>query len=412
MDDVRYGTATTLIAGGGHAGLLLALSLDRAGLPVTVVEAQALKTVMAAPFDGRALALMYGSRRVLDGLGLWTAFSDIAEPVSGVRVRDDGTGATMAFDAAGLDKRVGSEPAFAYGITNRDLRRRLLELCQARPGIRLLAPARVVRLERSGGALVVTLEDGARLAARLVVGADGRGSLVRKLAQIGARRWQYPQTAITFALALPEPHDHCVREYLRPAGPLALLPIGPDLFSVTWVERHAVAERLLALDGPSLVQELQERVEIDLAGARLRGQPTGHRLGGLQATRYSAARVALVGDAAHGLHPIHAQGFNLGVRDVAALAEVVVESVRAGEDPGGAEALVRYDRLRRADARLTVGLTDGLNRLFSNDLPAAKLVRGLGFAAIERLAPLKQLAMRRGMGMVGDLPRRARGEPL
>jgi 2-octaprenyl-6-methoxyphenol hydroxylase len=399
--------APILIVGAGHSGLLLALALDHAGLPVTVIEAQPLETIMTAPFDGRALALMYGSRRVLDAMGVWPAFADIAEPVRGVRLRDGGTGAGMAFDAAAL-----GEEAFAYGITNRALRRRLLELCRSRPDIRLRAPARVAGLRRQADAVIATLDDGSELAAALVVGADGRGSVVRELARIGARRWRYPQSAITFALRLQQPHDGCVHELLRAAGPLALLPIGPELYAITWVESRAVADGLLRLDPESLLLELQDRLEVDLAGADLCGEPTGHPLSGLQAVRYGAPRVALVGDAAHGLHPIHAQGFNLAVRDVAALAEVVVDSLRAGADPGGPEALLRYDRRRRTDAWLTVGLTDGLNRLFSTDLGAARLVRGLGFAAIDRLPPIKQLAMRRGMGLAGDLPRLARGEAL
>jgi 2-octaprenyl-6-methoxyphenol hydroxylase len=399
--------APILIVGAGHSGLLLALALDHAGLPVTVIEAQPLETVMAAPFDGRALALMYGSRRVLDGMGLWPAFADIAEPVCGVRVRDGGTGAAVAFDAASLGEQV-----LAYGITNRALRRRLLELCRSRPGITLLAPARLAGLRRRADAMIATLDDGSELDAALVVGADGRGSVVRELARIGARRWRYPQSAITFALRLRQSHDHCVHEHLRTAGPLALLPIGPQLVGVTWVESRAVADGLLRLDPESLVLELQDRLDIDLGEASVCGEPTGHPLSGLQAVRYGAPRVALVGDAAHGLHPIHAQGFNLAVRDVAALAEVVVESLRAGADPGGPDALLRYDRLRRTDAWLTVGLTDGLNRLFSTDLAPARLLRGLGFAAIDRLPPLKHFAMRRGMGLAGDLPRLARGEAL
>jgi 2-octaprenyl-6-methoxyphenol hydroxylase len=395
MADIRRDSgASILIVGAGHSGLLLALALEGAGLPVTVIEAQPLETIMAAPFDGRALALMYGSRRVLEGMGVWPALADIAEPVLGVRLRDGGTGAEVAFDAAALGEEV-----LAYGITNSTLRRRLLELCRSRPDITLLAPVRAAGLRRRGDAVVVTLDDGRELRAALVVGADGRGSVVRELARIGARRWRYPQSAITFALRLGQPHDGCVHELLRTPGPLALLPIGPELVGVTWVESRAVAEGLLRLDSETLVLELQDRLEVDLAGAALCGKPTGHPLGGLQAVRYGAPRVALVGDAAHGLHPIHAQGFNLAVRDVAALAEVVVDSLRAGADPGGPDALLRYDRLRRTDAWLTVGLTDGLNRLFSTDLAPARLLRGLGFAAIDRLPPIKHLAMRRGMGL-------------
>jgi 2-octaprenyl-6-methoxyphenol hydroxylase len=344
---------------------------------------------------------MYGSRRVLDGMGLWPALADLAEPVRGVRLRDAGAGASVAFDAAAL-----GHPVLAYGITNRALRGRLLELARARPGIAMIAPARVAGLRRRADAMMATLDDGRQLGAALVVGADGRGSMVRALARIAARRWCYPQSAITFALRLARPHGHCVHEFLRPAGPLALLPIGPELCSITWVESRAVAAALLRLDPDSLLLELQDRVDFDLAGVSPCGQPTGHPLSGLQATRYAAPRVALVGDAAHGLHPIHAQGFNLAVRDVAALAEVVVDSRRAGTDPGGPDALLRYDRLRRTDAWLTVGLTDGLNRLFTTDLAPARLLRSLGFAAIDRLPPLKQLAMRRGMGLS------ARGERL
>ena len=405
-DRQRAASAPILIVGGGHSGLLLALALHHAGVSATVIEAQPLETVMAAPFDGRALALMYGSRRVLDGLGLWPAFAGIAEPVRGVHVRDQGTGACMAFDAASLDQEV-----FAYGITNDALRRRLLELCRARR-IELLAPTRLAGLRRRADAVIATLDDGSERSASLVVGADGRGSMVRELARIGARRWRYPQSAITFALRLERPHDGCVHEHLRPPGPLALLPIGRDLCSITWVESRAVAEGLLRLDTDSLLLELQDRLDVDLGEASICGRPTGHPLSGLQAARYSGPRVALVGDAAHGLHPIHAQGFNLAVRDVAALAEVVVDSLCAGADPGGADALLRYDRLRRTDAWLTVGLTDGLNRLFSTDLAPVRLVRGLGFAAIDRLPPLKHLAMRRGMGLAGDLPKLARGEAL
>ena len=257
----------------------------------------------------------------------------------------------MAFDAAAL-----GEQAFAYGITNRALRRRLLELCRSRARHHAAGAG-----SRGGPASAgpmpwsSTLDDGRELRAALLVGADGRGSVVRELARIGARRWRYPQTAITFALRLAQPHDGCVHELLRPAGPLALLPIGPELCSITWVESRAVADELLRLDPESLLLELQDRLEVDLAGAGLCGQPTGHPLSGLQAARYGAPRVALVGDAAHGLHPIHAQGFNLAVRDVAALAEVVVDSRARRRRPGrpGRPAALRSPAAHRclADRR-------------------------------------------------------------
>ncbi len=399
--------AGPLIAGGGHAGLLLALALDRAGLRVTLIEAEPLPRVREAPFDGRALALMYGSKRVFDALGLWPALAAIAEPVWGVRVEDRGSGAKLAYDAL----EIGRHP-FAYGMENRSLRQRLLLLALGRPGIELIAPARVARIERGSDRVRVTLDDGRQLAAALVIGADGRGSTVRALAGLGVEHWRYPQTALTFAIRHRRPHAGQVREYLRPAGPLALLPLGPDLSAVTWVEREPAAQHLLGSPVARLLEALSEQTGDALGPLELRGQPTGYPLSAHRAPRLVGPRVALVGDAAHAVHPIHAQGFNLGVRDVAALAEVLVDAARAGQDPGSGEVLIRYQRWRRADVRLVVGLTDGLNRLFSTDLAPARLLRAAGLNALGWLAPLRHLAMRRGMGLAGDLPKLARGEAL
>jgi 2-octaprenyl-6-methoxyphenol hydroxylase len=401
------GDADPLIVGGGHAGLLLALALDRAGLPVTVIEAEPVPAVIDAPFDGRALALMYGSKRVLDALGLWPACADAAEPVWGVRVADCGSGASVAYNA----REVGPHP-FGYGIENRILRQRLLALAQRRPGITIIAPARLARIERSAGRLAATLDDGRRLTTPLVVGADGRASTVRTLTGIGSERWSYPQTALTLAVRHSRTHQGRVREYLRPAGPLALLPLRHDLCSVTWMERPPEAARLLEEDPSGLLAALRERIGDELGLAEICGRPMGYPLSAHRARRFAGPRVALVGDAAHAVHPIHAQGFNLGVRDVAALAEVLVDAARQGQDLGSGEVLVRYDRWRRADAGLVVGLTDGLNRLFSNDLAPARLIRGIGLNALGALAPLRRLAMRRGMGLAGDLPKLARGESL
>ena len=396
-----------LIVGGGHAGLLLALALERSGLPVILIEAEPPAAALEAPFDGRALALMHGSKRVLDALALWPACADAAEPVWGVRVEDPGSGASLAYDA----REVGPHP-FGYGIENRTLRQRLMALAQGRPGITIVAPARLAAVERSAGRLVATLDDGRRLAGSLIVGADGRNSTVRSLSGIALDRWSYPQTALTFALRHDRPHDGLVREYLRPVGPLALLPLRQDLCSVTWIERPAQAEQLLAGGCGELLAALRERIGDELSPVEIRGRPTGYPLSAHRARRFAGPRVALVGDAAHAVHPIHAQGFNLGVRDVAALAEVLVDAARQGQDPGSGEVLVRYERWRQADARLVVGLTDGLNRLFSTDLAPARLLRGLGLGALGALAPLRHLAMRRGMGMAGDLPKLARGEAL
>jgi 2-octaprenyl-6-methoxyphenol hydroxylase len=199
---------------------------------------------------------------------------------------------------------------------------------------------------------------------------------------------------------------------MRPAGPLALLPIGDHLASVTWIEPSAAADRLLALDDASVLSILTEQTEGLVEPTALLGRKTLDPLCGQVAARLVAPRIALVGDAAHGLHPIHAQGWNLGVRDIAALAEVLVDGHRARLDLGGGEVLQRYQRWRESDARLTFGLTDGLNRLFSTDLLPAALLRQAGLTILDQIAPLKHVAMRRGMGLTGDLPKLARGVAL
>jgi 2-octaprenyl-6-methoxyphenol hydroxylase len=402
--DQRGGTAAVIV-GGGHAGLLLALALERLGLRCAVIDTQSVQTTLGAPFGGRALALMYGSKRVFEALGLWARLAPIAEPVRSVMLEDRSTGTRIAYQAATI-----VDHPFGYGIETRALRRLLLELALERPAIAVIAPARLVGIERGRDHITARLDDGRCLEAALIVGADGRDSTVRARAGLDGSSRQYGQTALTFALRHDLPHDSMVREFMRPAGPLALLPIGEGLSSVTWIEVTSLARQLLAGPVDALAAMLDEQIDGVLGTFRITGEPAGHPLAARRARRFVAPRIALVGDAAHGIHPIHAQGFNLAVRDVAALAEALIEAARAGRDLGGPEALMRYDRLRRADARIVAGMTDGLNALFSNDLAAARVVRGLGLSALGRMAPLKHLVMRRGMGLSGALPRLARGE--
>lgn len=396
-----------LIVGGGHSGLLLALALHRFGLHPTLIDPDPIEHVMMAPFDGRALALMQGSKRVLDALDLWPAFEPIATPIWSVQVRDIGTGGTIAYDASKID-----DGAFGYGIETRLLRRRLLELVQERPEIRFLEKTRLDHLERVGGCITAHLTDGGSLETPLVIGADGRRSSVRDLAGIRTQNIAYDQTAITLAFRHERPHDHRVREYMREAGPLALLPIGENICSATWVERPSEAEKLLMLEPGDLLGALRTCQQDDLQPTEILGRPSGFPLMAATANRYVAPRVALVGDAAHGLHPIHAQGWNLGVRDVAALTEVLVDAMRTGQDLGSGETLQRYARWRESDARMILGLTDGLNRLFSTDFVPAKLLRRTSLAVLDNIPPIKTWVMRRGMGVSGDLPKLTRGQML
>lgn len=403
MDDAHQ----PLIVGGGHSGLLLALALHRYGLRPTLLDTDSAERVLEAPFEGRALALMQGSKRLFDALDLWSDLAPITTPIWSVQVQDTGTGGGIAYDA----REVGDD-AFGYGIENRLLRRKLLQLVRERPRIGYLPETRLVHLERDGDGITVHRADGRTLRTSLVIGADGRRSTVRDLAGIRTTKIPYRQTAVTLAFRHEDPHDHRVREYMSEAGPLALLPIGENMCSATWIERPGEAERLLAADPAALLRALCHRLQHDLRPTEILGQPAGFPLSAETANRYVAPRVALVGDAAHGLHPIHAQGWNLGVRDVAALAEVVVDAVRVGQDPGSGDVLQHYARWREGDARMILGVTDGLNRLFSTDFVPAKILRRTSLSVLDKLPPLKSWIMRRGMGMSGNLPKLARGESL
>jgi 2-octaprenyl-6-methoxyphenol hydroxylase len=387
-------TVDVLVVGGGHAGLLTALVLRRIGLSVALIDPDLPQAVEAAALDGRALALMDGSRRIIDAQGLWHWLRPVAEPILRVLVEDPATGACVTYGAGEAGRR-----PFGYGIENRLLRRQLLRAVQAEGGTRLLAPARLAGLARDPGRAVARLEDGQSIEARLVVGADGRRSTVRGLAGIAVESAEYGQSALTFAIAHERPHGRMVHERLLPAGPLALLPLAGRTSAVTWIERPDVAAMLLAADPAELVAELRARIGNSLGALELRGRPTAYPLGVLHALRYIAPRVALVGDAAHGVHPIHAQGFNMGVADIGALAAALARAGRQGMDLGGGEALLPYERARRLDNALTVALTDGLARLFTSELLPLRLLRGLGLTALDRLPPLKHLAIRRGMGL-------------
>ena len=399
--------AELVIVGGGHSGLLLALALAKHGLHPTVLDTDQVNQVLAAPFDGRALALMQGSKRVFSALDLWAHFAPLVTPIDGVHVTDVGTGGSIAYDA----RDVGGE-AFGYGVETRLLRRKLLELVLDNPAISYSATSRLETLERHAGGLRLTLEDGQVLATPLVIGADGRRSTVRRLAGIGVDRIDYHQTALTFAFRHADPHEHRVREFMGEAGPLALLPIGDDVCSATWIERPGVAKALMAAPPRELLEALRERQGNALKPIEILGKPAGFPLSAETAKSYAASRMALVGDAAHGLHPIHAQGWNLGVRDIAALAEVLVGAAASGQDLGSGETLRRYARWRDGDARMILGLTDGLNRLFSTDFIPAKLLRRTSLAVLDNLPPMKHWLMRRGMGIEGDLPKLARGLSL
>lgn len=403
--------ADAIVVGAGLVGATLALAFAEAGLEVAVVDTQDPTAGLDAAFDGRASAIAGAAQRILIGLGLWPDLAPEAGPINDIRVSEHGSPLFLHYD----HREIGEAP-FGWMIENRNMRRALYKAITTRPGIRLIAPVQPVALARDEAHAEVMLEDGRRLTAPLVVGADGRGSWVRQEAGIPITRWSYDQVGIVCTVAHARPHDGVAHEHFIPSGPFAILPLkgaGNHLgrvSSIVWTERTALGRRLVGYDDARFLVELEDRFGDFLGELEVIGPRWCYPLSLQYAERDVDRRLVLVGDADHGMHPIAGQGFNMGLRDVAALAEVVADAHRLGLDLGGAETLERYRRWRRFDNTLMLAATDGLNRLFSNDFPPLRTARDLGLGVVERIPPLKRLFMRHAVGDVGELPRLMRGE--
>lgn len=420
-----------VVAGGGLVGLTLGCALAGAGLAVTVVDAEKPAATLDEPFDGRASAIALGSQRLLQAIGVWSFVGEAAAPIRDIRVSDGRVGEAASrlflhYDAEEVAGETGSG-AMGWIVENRVIRRALHRRARELPSLRLIAPARIAAAPDAGAepgaaAAVLTLDDGRRITAPLVAACDGKNSPLRRAAGIEVVRWDYPQDGIVATLHHELDHEDVAHEHFLPSGPFAVLPL-TDLASadrsgaihrssLVWTERRAVAEGIMKLDDAAFSREVERRFGDSLGWIRVAGRRWRYPLA-LQLARSTVGRrLALVGDAAHVIHPIAGQGFNLGIRDVGALAEVLVDARRLGLDLGDPQILERYQRWRRFDNLALVAATDGLNRLFSNDLGPLRLARDLGLAAVNRAAPLKRLFMRHAMGLVGDLPRLCRGEPL
>jgi 2-octaprenyl-6-methoxyphenol hydroxylase len=313
-------------------------------------------------------------------------------------------------------REVGDEP-LGYIIENRFTRRALYAALARVANVSLIAPAEVAALERASTRVNARLADGRVIAARLAIACDGRNSPMREAAGIRSVAWRYPQHGIVCSVAHEHPHNGVAHERFLPAGPFAMLPLprSPDRAnrsSIVWTERAELVSTMMALDDAAFAAEIARRFGGSLGAISVAGPRWSYPLALVHAERYTAPRLALAGDAAHAIHPIAGQGLNLGLRDVAALAETLADAARLGQDIGTADVLARYERWRRFDNMLLAAVTDGLVRLFSNDVAPVRIARDLGLAAVNRLPPLKRLFMRHAMGVVGDLPRLTRGEAL
>jgi 2-octaprenyl-6-methoxyphenol hydroxylase len=405
-------SADIVVVGGGLAGLPFAIATASAGLRTIVIDRDPPATMLEEPFDGRSSAIAYGSQQVLAGLGVWELLADAAEPIRDIRVADQGSSLFLHYDHADL----GDDP-LGFIVENRALRRALFRRVEALGDLTHLTPASVDRIETTRGGVVAHLADGRTVKARLAVAADGKNSRLREQAGIKTLGWQYRQHAITGTVVHAEPHHGVAVEHFLPAGPFAILPMTDDAegrhrSSIVWTERADRAPAMMALDEAQFTAELADRFGPHLGAVAPAGPRWRYPLGVLYAERMIGDRLALLGEAAHVIHPIAGQGLNLGIRDAAALAELVVDAHRLGLDPGAATVLEPYQRWRRVDTVTLAMVTDGLNRLFSNSIGPVKLVRDVGLKLVDKAPPLKKLLMRHAMGVLGDLPRLVKGERL
>lgn len=404
------------IIGGALSGLAAALALAgsavRTPLSVVVLDAGDPGTQGAASFDGRASAVTLASRRMFEALELWPRLAPNAQPMREIIVTDAPLGAQtrpalLHFGEATAD----NEPA-AWMIENHHLFAALHDAVTAAPDITLRPRSLVEAFRFEGAAAELRLDSKEALRARLVVAADGRCSPARKAAGIETVGWSYGQSGIVTTVEHEADHGGHAEEHFLPAGPFAILPLTGRRSSLVWTEATAEAERIVALDEPGFAAELQRRFGSHLGQIAPIGPRHAYPLSLHIAKSFVAPRLALIGDAAHVVHPIAGLGLNLGFRDIAALAQTTAEAVRLGLDHGGLAALERYQAWRRLDTVLVAAMTDGLNRLFSTDNTALRLVRDLGLGVVDRVEPLKAFFVHEAAGLHRQLPKLLTGEPV
>ncbi|TMV10506.1 UbiH/UbiF/VisC/COQ6 family ubiquinone biosynthesis hydroxylase [Arenibacterium halophilum] len=400
-----------LIVGGGLNGPALALALAQAGFSVTVIDAMVRDTRDDPGFDGRAYALALTSCRMLGAIGLWSDLRAHAEPMLKIAVSDGHAGAGPSPFAMQFDHAEIEEGPMGHVIEDRFLRRALMQALDDAPGVTQINGAQVVAQETTPGGVTAALADGRQLSGRVLVGADGRSSGTATRAGIRRTAWGYGQTALVCAVAHERPHEGVAHQFFMPSGPLAILPLPGNVSSIVWSEETPRAKALMQADDNAFLAALRPRFGDFLGEISLDGQRFSYPLGLSLAQRLVANRVALVGDAAHGLHPIAGQGLNAGFRDIAALAEVLAEAKRRGEDIGTAPVLDRYAQWRRFDTAALAMATDTFNRLFSNDNPLLRLGRDIGMGLVGAAPGLRRGFIREAAGLTGDLPRLMQGQP-
>lgn len=405
-------TSDILIVGGGLNGPALALALAQTGHTVTLIDALPRDARAREDFDGRSYALALASQKLIDQIGVWDVVAGQAQPMLEIKVTDGRAGQGpspffMHFDHAEIE-----EGPMGYMIEDRYLRRALRDAMEAEPAITLVDEQTVIAQDADATGVTVTLASGDSLRGRLLVGADGRRSGTAERAGIKRTGWDYGQTALVCAIEHDRPHNGIAHQFFMPPGPLAILPLPGNRSSIVWSERSDRAAAIQSLDEESYLSILRPRFGDFMGDIRLAGDRFTYPLNLTLANAFVAERLALVGDAAHGVHPIAGQGLNAGLRDVGALAEVLTEARRRGEDIASSLVLDRYQQWRRFDTASLAAATDAFNRLFSNDNPLLRLGRDIGMGVVGAIPGLRQSFIREAAGLTGDLPRLLQGRPI
>lgn len=399
--------ADVIILGGGLVGLTLAIALDRHGLSSIVVDPADPEKTLTPQYDGRTTAVASASWRMLEAIGVGDRLAGQGCPIESIRVSDGLEPGGLVFDPTEGDDPLGRM------FENRLLRAALREAALAAESVTLAMPARPVNVVRDSAGVRVTLDDGRQLGAPLLIGAEGRASPTREAAQIPIARWSYDHTAIIATVTHAKGHGNVAYEIFYPAGPFAILPMLPgNRSAIVWSVKAEDGAAILDLPDRALAAEIEKRMGGFLGPIEIAGPRGSYRLGFHHAATITGERLALVGDAAHGIHPIAGQGLNLGFRDAAALTQVLVEGARLGLDLGDAQLLGRYERWRSLDTFMVAAATDGLTRLYGIPGKTASAVRRFGMSAVQRIRPLKDRLMAEARGESGEMPLLLRGLPI
>jgi len=398
-----------IIGGGGMVGLTLGLALAQGGLKVVVCDPMPKTAVLDAKFDGRVTAIAYAAARMYPALGVWDQLAPDAQPIEDILVTDGAPERAPSPFSLHFD---GSEAGTPLGhiAENRHIRAALFAAVEKAPNLELISPAALSDLVADTHAITANLSNGETITARLAVAADGRDSAMREHMNIGVVGWSYPQVGIVATVEHEKPHNGVAYEHFLPAGPFAILPMTGNRSSLVWTERETLTPRMMKLPDAEFDEEIASRFGAHLGRTKATGPRWSYPLKFHLARAYVKPRFALVGDAAHGIHPIAGQGLNLGLKDAAALAEIILDAARLGLDFGQLDILQRYERWRRFDSFTLAAATDALTRLFSNDIAPLRFVRDLGMGIIDQIGPARRFFMRHAGGDIGKLPRLMKGE--